>query len=300
MANRDGKPSGQSDSSPKSESVKRTVTEKPEAQDPGEPHKEDINLARPLHPEKKESELTPDQKRYLLLAATYLVSAKQQGRTHPILDIRNNESLVGHIKGRFQITQILGPSTFIANLVDSDGIPIYSVWVEGVSTAGQVDGGYVSFKDDMIFLHKGTKSYRTVLQAVRTIYSVETINDSLMNWAIGEIRKLEAELKQHRDLEQRRKIEVAQTKLNAIKAELKQFEAKHARVAQHVSLKSKIAMYEPHASNERIAPLLKQAKEQLEALGEVSKVEAEQYKKKRIELLERKREALIIVRKLGG
>ena len=103
----------------------------------------------------------------------------------PVLRVDSDDFVVGKIEGNFEVARVLGPRTFIASKIDRDGIPEYSVWVEGISTAGVADQKKFTFTDDAVFQHKGTTSYKTVLGALRTIYSVEALDSSLGKYSFA-------------------------------------------------------------------------------------------------------------------
>lgn len=70
----------------------------------------------------------------------------------------------GEFKTPVEITQVVDADNCIAKLGEA------TFWIEGMPTAGIVDGG--SYRLGHVFSYAGTKQYRTVLGATRTIHRV--------------------------------------------------------------------------------------------------------------------------------
>lgn len=94
---------------------------------------------------------------------------EQKGKYIPTLALR--EGSIGVISGngfqRTKVTQIIDDSNMLCQIFDD------TVWVTG-NTAGLVDGNGVFLKG--LYRCTGTKQYRTILGASRTIYQIEEFN----------------------------------------------------------------------------------------------------------------------------
>ena len=223
-------------------------------------------------------ELTAQQKAYLLQAAVYRAVAEKQKTNPPVLDLQG-DGVIGRLEGAFRIVQILGPSTMIADRVTGEfNETVYTVWVEGISTAGQVDGARVSM-GDAIFNHGGTKTYTTILGAARTIYAAEALDESMLRWALDRLGEEERkELAEEQRIRQE-KIQQARAALKMAEAELDQFKRRNDRIDQYVRLSDRIAMYEANPVSDRIKEILKRETAERDALGTVSEDQMKTFRK---------------------
>ena len=74
------------------------------------------------------------------------------------------------------------------------------------------------------------------------------------------------------------RLEAAQIRLAVADADLAAYKKDNQRIAEYVALQNKISLYEKNQANERIAQLLKEARSDLKALGNVSENQVDQYK----------------------
>ena len=179
----------------------------------------------------------------------------------------------------------------IANKIDGDGFPEYSVWVEGISTSGMVDEKKFGFHDDTTFRRAGTKSFVTVLGVTRTIYAIEVLDKQMLAWALSEVNRVAAERRRERTQQKEEALAAARDKLKDIDAQITRLKKDNERIAVHVQLTNRIRLYRDNMANKRVEPLLKEEEAKLKALGEVSEEDVTRYKRESASLSARRREA---------
>ena len=238
-----------------------------------------------------EPQYTAGQEQYLQYARMYVVAAAAQGRTPPLMRIDEDDWLIGSVPGNFEVGQILNRSTMIANKIDGDGFPEYSVWVEGISTSGMVDEKKFGFHDDTTFRRAGTKSFVTVLGVTRTIYAIEVLDKQMLAWALSEVNRVAAERRRERTQQKEEALAAARDKLKDIDAQITRLKKDNERIAVHVQLTNRIRLYRDNMANKRVEPLLKEEEAKLKALGEVSEEDVTRYKRESASLSARRREA---------
>jgi ribosomal protein L27 len=220
--------------------------------------------------------LSPEEEEYLELARLLVA-----GRV-PVLD---GAVQVGRLEGGFRIVQMLSPSSMILDRVAGEfDETLYTVRVDGISAAGNVDGARVQF-GNIIVRRKGTWTYTTVLGAGRTIHWMETLNSARMAWAVSRVkeienRKTEIENRKRQDL-----IQKAQAAVDELTAQLKKIDADSFRIPIYIDLQAEIAQWQPLAKAPTFAAKVAAAKEGIKNLGNIGQADVDAYKEKRARLV---------------
>ena len=257
-----------------------------------------------------ERALTPVQEQYLAYARLYRAAPRgKQGR--PSLLVTNADSLVGELPGDFRILQIIDRNALIANKLSGQyGVPSYSVWVQGVATAGRTEGSTTRFPE-IVFRNTGPRTYRIGSGAERTIHSVAALDRAQFERAMDYLDEQEAKRQDRQDRQQRQaELKERQQLLQNVQAakklcadlidQLARFEADNRHITEHAEVTKKIRMYEGNQGNPRIQELLKRERAKLKALGDVAAADVKTYEDRREELRSEIRAAKMRLAELEG
>jgi len=213
----------------------------------------------------------------------YLVYASVCEESIPSLSLGEEAGTLGRLTGRFRILQILGPSSMIVDCVEGRfDETVYTARVDGISTAGQVDGKIIGFGDDTVFLNHGTWSYATVLGAKRTIYYAQTLDRSMLAWARTHLAEQAAS-----------KLAEARQKVKDLKRRIETFKKSNRHIVDYARCTELIRMYEPNPGMEA---QLNAEKAKLDGMKAVSQEEIAAY---RTQLRKLKQELTAAIKRLS-
>lgn len=200
---------------------------------------------------------------YSQIADLYINQAAGQKRKTPLLNVYNENSLIGGLEGNFRIFQFIDNESFIADRVNEYGKALYTTRVRGIDRGRHVDGDFVSFSDQTVFFCTGTFTYKTVGGGTRTIYDVIALDTKRLTSAIQSIKS-----------------EIT-GRLTALLRESKRLDREYEKALEREKIKKQIKMYAPVADRPGIKNKIDNLENRLKELQGEKVRNLDEYKRHR-------------------
>jgi hypothetical protein len=181
---------------------------------------------------------------------------------------------IGHIKGNYQVFQILDDDKALIRIPGSTTI----FRVTGTDYSKSSDGQKCEFKPELVFIRTGTYSYTNRLGDTRTVLSFTTVDAIAFNEArlraAAAVAKRKAEEEALREAERVKNLErlrselaVQSDQLEKLRTQLSDLEKDSAAILKYAELSELISLYTPASENPSIAKKLSILRGERNSLG---------------------------------